>query len=131
MIIATYGSLRKGMKNHEIMKKYGRYLGTYSVEYYVMVKCGGQDYPRVVENVIRINGKRVKPTPIVVEVYEIPDDVFYELAELERRAGYYMQLIDIPYSSYQAIMWFSYHNFLYDVDVIESGDWVKFVREHY
>lgn len=76
MLIAVYGTLRKGDYNDGFLQKY-KPLSTERVEGFEMFNLGGS-YPYVARGA----------DDITVEVYDVPEEVFAPIERMERGAGY-------------------------------------------
>lgn len=80
--VFVYGSLRKGMLNHQVLETIGvLYIGEYkTTNNYFMVGLKSKAYPYVVNE--DINNNLVKG-PIYGEVYAVSDEVLSHLDKLE------------------------------------------------
>jgi len=119
--VAVYGSLRKGMYNHALLKK-ANYLGRYDTKpVYSMYAVSS--YPGV---------KPKGNTSIVMEVYEVDDELLEEVNLLEgydpksKINDFYNRVtVNTPFGLA--------YTFLYQPGVdkgslVDHGDWVEFIK---
>lgn len=117
--VFVYGTLRHGFGNHRLLLE-SNYLGNHKTEpEYNMVSLGA--YPAVLPNGI---------TSIVGEVYEVNDEVFQRLDQLEGYPSLYDRM-EINTNWGPAWMYFMNDQDLQrfrsrPADVVQSGDWRKF-----
>lgn len=78
MLIAVYGTLRKGDYNHEYLKGYEP-LATERLDGFEMFNLGGA-YPYIARGA----------DSITIEVYDIPPEVLKPIEDMEVGAGYIM-----------------------------------------
>lgn len=76
MLIAVYGTLRKGDYNDSYLRGY-KPLSTERVDGFEMYNLGGS-YPYIARGA----------DSITVEVYDVPEEVFVPIERMERGAGY-------------------------------------------
>lgn len=118
-LVACYGSLRRGMSNHEYYLSSSEYKGTFSTEpEYTLHSLSF--YPG-----LKLNGNH----SIVMEVYEVDETVLQRLNQLEGyRYGepvtFYDRIeIDTPWGK---AFTYIYVPELSKESIVESGDWVEF-----
>lgn len=122
MLVAVYGSLRKGMHNHPNFLKDAEYLGKFETDpVYTMYDVGS--YPGVVEG---------GNTPILCEVYRIsPGEISKNIDMLEGYQGsknaktnhYNRKGIRTPYG---AAFLYIYNRKTDKLKKVPSGDWVEY-----
>lgn len=124
ILVAVYGSLRKGLGNHRLLEQ-ANLLGTFTTPpVYSMYALGG--YPG-----LKQNGE----TAVVMEVYEVTPAEATRVDNLEgydpnsnNNTFYTKVMIDTPYGQAGTYI------FVPPVmgrTLVEGGDWMKFVQEHY
>ena len=118
--VAVYGSLRKGMGNHVLLKHVDTHRSGI-INGYEMYSCGG--FPAIVQS----DHGYVK-----VEVYEVDDKTLQRLDALEGYTGGYNGFYDraeerVVYEDGEVddVLVYYMHNPPSDIQV-ESGDWVEF-----
>lgn len=117
---AFYGSLRKPMYNYiKFLQTYGQqsmfYKKTITIDGYELYDLGS--YPGI---------KDAKPSKkIVVDLFEISEDVYNSIHDMEIQAGFYEDDIIVDEFSYKI---FPYAGRICERSLVISGDWVK---EHY
>ena len=122
MLIAVYGSLRKGFYNHSIIED-SVYLGRFdSLPEYNMYDLGS--YPGLTKN---------GETSIVLEVYRVDQKILSNVDRLEGynilnedRSHYIRNIIDTPYGN--AYIYIYAHSVTGYPQVIE-GDWEECSKE--
>lgn len=81
MKIITYGTLKKGFYNYNRFMGNAKFLGNVHITGYKMYSNG--TYPAIVKSDV--------PSDLISgELYEIEDDNFNIIRDVELRAGYYM-----------------------------------------
>jgi gamma-glutamylcyclotransferase (GGCT)/AIG2-like uncharacterized protein YtfP len=121
-LISVYGSLRKTMSNHNYFLSTSKYKGTFSTEPEFTLHSLGS-YPGL---------KKSGNTSVVMEVYEVEDDVLKRLNRLE---GYDTNTVATFYDRIELqTPWgvsfvYVYVNDLPKHSIVESGDWVKYKNE--
>ena len=116
-LVAVYGSLRKGLHNHPMIKG-GNLLGYGTVSGYKMYSIGSFDsYPYIVPS-----GK--EEDKIVVEVYEIPPHIYSSVHAMEFGAGYDYEYIDIPEIGEATL--YIMGDYIAGTKQIPDGDWAKY-----
>jgi gamma-glutamylcyclotransferase (GGCT)/AIG2-like uncharacterized protein YtfP len=90
--IAVYGTLKKGYGLHRTFPEM-KHLGDDIVSGYTLYTCGA--FPAAVP----YSEGRVK-----IEVYEVPDDTFEFIDDIEKGAGYFLDHIVTEHGD--ALMWF-------------------------
>lgn len=115
-LMAVYGSLRKGLHNHQCL--YGaEYLGEGVVKGFGMYSLG--QYPAL--------SREGKHTPVVVELYEVTDKIFSRVDNLEGYPHYYTRkLCPINIMGETVPAWVYYINEPLTDDFVESGDWKEY-----
>ena len=118
-LVSCYGSLRRGMGNHQYYLSDSEYKGTFSTEpEYTLHSL--QWYPG-----LKLNGN----TSVVMEVYEVNEDTLKNLNRLEgycpgEKSTFYDRIeIDTPWGK---AFTYIYVNELSKESIVESGDWVGF-----
>lgn len=124
-LYAVYGSLRCGLGNHRVIED-AKYVGTtQSSPNYTMVSFGS--FPALV---------RKGDTSVVLEVYEVNDPLMKQ--RLDMLEGYHGK--NDPNNFYNKVTISTEFGdaFLYEInedspsgDVVESGDWLKYLQEKY
>lgn len=120
-LIAIYGTLRKGNGNHRLIKD-SKYLGTFNSQpEFSLYTLGG--FPG-----LKINGK----TSVVMEVYEVTDEVAKNVDNLEgydpNKASYFYDKININ-TPYGLAGVYIYVNKISENRLIASGDWMEHKKE--
>ena len=125
-LVSCYGSLRRGMSNHQYYLSDSEYKGTFSTEpEYTLHSL--QWYPG-----LKLNGN----TSVVMEVYEVDEKTLTNLNRLEgyypgEKSTFYDRIeIDTPWGK---AFTYIYVNELSKDSIVESGDWVAykdFTNEH-
>lgn len=114
---AFYGSLRRGMDNHEVYAAGLRYLFSAWICGFKLYSRG--EYPCVTQT--GINDDRV-----MVEVFEITDVVTEEgIHQLELEEGYDLKQIEIDGRTVGIYLYQSVENY----QEVPEGDWVDFYRK--
>jgi len=122
MLIAVYGSLRKGLHNHLIIEN-ATYLGKFdSLPEYSMYDLGS--YPGLIKN---------GNTSIVLEVYRINQKMLVDVDRLEGynpsntgRSHYLRDTIDTPYG--EAYIYIFPHK-VGGYNQVIDGDWEDYLKE--
>lgn len=119
MLIAVYGTLRKGEFNNYLLTD-GELLGTeFVVGKYRMIDLGG--YPAIFHD-------EYMNYPIVVEVYDVDEYVLSDLDRLEGYPNYYdRELVKTKHGD----AWIYYLTNVQDIPrpVMPFGDWVGYKQE--
>lgn len=124
--VAVYGSLRQRMHNHGLLDCPGaEYLGTTQTDQeYAMYSLGG--FPMV-----QLEGEKV--SPIVVEIYDVDDEVLRRLNQLE---GYRGKGVDNFYDCSTINTTELGEALIYHIEgrkserLVSSGDWVEYYRSN-
>lgn len=122
-LVAVYGSLRQGLGNHRVIQDDETvYVGEFKTEpVYSLYSLGG--FPGLKEN---------GETSVVVEVYEVNDEIASDVDSLEgyspnRPATFYdKKPIETPWGTA------SIYTYVNDISIdrlVEHGDWKQFVEE--
>ena len=118
-LVSCYGSLRRGMGNHQYHLSDSEYKGTFTTEpEYTLHSL--QWYPG-----LKLNGN----TSVVMEVYEVDEETLKNLNRLEgycpgEKSTFYDRIeIDTPWGK---AFTYIYVNELSKDSIVESGDWVEF-----
>lgn len=119
-LIACYGSLRKGLSNHQYHLGQATYLGTFNTEpVYNLHSLGG--FPGLKEN---------GNTSVVMEVYEVNEVEAHSIDRLEGytpgsndNTFYDKKDIDTPWGIASVYI---YVRELPKSSIVESGDWKEF-----
>ena len=121
-LVACYGSLRRGMGNHQYYLSDSEYKGTFSTEpKYTLHSL--QWYPG-----LKLNGN----TSVVMEVYEVDEETLKNLNRLEgyypgEKSTFYDRIeINTPWGK---AFTYIYVNELSKESIVESGDWVAYKNE--
>lgn len=123
-LYAVYGSLRKGLGNHRILRD-SKLLGEYSTPpLFTMYSLGG--FPGVIEK---------GETSVTLEVYKVEDEGIEDrLDVLEGYHGkhyganlYNKEIISTPYGD-AFIYYFNRENLPYPI--VASGDWKKYLNKN-
>ena len=118
-LVSCYGSLRRGMGNHQYYLSDSEYKGTFSTEpEYTLHSL--QWYPG-----LKLNGN----TSVVMEVYEVDEETLTNLNRLEgyrpgEKSTFYDRIeINTPWGK---AFTYIYVNELSKDSIVESGDWVLY-----
>lgn len=121
-LVAVYGSLRKTMHNHQYYLSSSEYKGTFSTEpEYTLHKISS--FPG-----LKLNGN----TSIVMEVYEVTEDILKNLNRLEGyRYGepptFYDRIeINTPWGKAYTYIYVSELN---EESIVKSGDWYEYMNK--
>ena len=121
-LVSCYGSLRRGMSNHQYYLSDSEYKGTFSTEpEYTLHSL--QWYPG-----LKLNGN----TSVVMEVYEVDEETLKNLNRLEgyypgEKSTFYDRIeINTPWGK---AFTYIYVNELSKYSIVESGDWVMYKNE--
>ena len=121
-LVSCYGSLRRGMGNHQYYLSDSEYKGTFSTEpEYTLHSL--QWYPG-----LKLNGN----TSVVMEVYEVDEETLTNLNRLEgyypgEKSTFYDRIeINTPWGK---AFTYIYVNELSKDSIVESGDWVSYKNE--
>lgn len=118
-LVAVYGSLRRGMGNHQYYLSSSEYKGTFSTEPEYTLHSLSY-YPG-----LKLDGN----TSIVMEVYEVDEETLKNLNRLEgyrpgETSTFYDRIeINTPWGR---AFTYIYVNKLSKESIVESGDWVGF-----
>ncbi len=120
--VAVYGSLRKGLGNHNYFLKNAKYLGEFKTEpIYSLYSLGG--YPGLKEN---------GSTSVTMEVYEVNEQEAEAIDRLEgyssnRQSTFYdKEIINTPYGEAGVYI---YVNSIPENRLVKSGDWKEYMSE--
>ena len=118
MLMAVYGTLRKGNGNFKYFLKDKKCLGTIKVEGFKMYNLGF--YPCIVPT-------KNKKDIITVEVYKLDDekdkDTINSINGMERGAGYLIGEVETKFG--KALYY--YYPYIPESECIEHGDWNKHI----
>ena len=118
-LVAVYGSLRRGMGNHQYYLSSSEYKGTFSTEPEYTLHSLSY-YPG-----LKLDGN----TSIVMEVYEVNEETLKNLNRLEgyhpgETSTFYDRIeINTPWGK---AFTYIYVNKLSKDSIVESGDWCEF-----
>ena len=121
-LVAVYGSLRRGMGNHQYYLSSSEYKGTFSTEPEYTLHSLSY-YPG-----LKLDGN----TSIVMEVYEVDEETLKNLNRLEgyrpgETSTFYDRIeINTPWGK---AFTYIYVNPLPKESIVESGDWVMYKNE--
>ncbi len=116
MLLAVYGTLKKGYGNHGYLQT-SKYLGTTIIPGIMWVNKW-EGYPRV-QTIIDQNNIDAT-NRVTVELYDVTAHVLYMTCRLEVGAGYAPQPINIPDYG-PAIIWASVEGPNDDSKIIDNG----------
>lgn len=123
--VAVYGSLRRGMGNNYLLDQQQFVGTTQTQEAYAMYSLGG--FPKVVL------GESI--CPIIVEVYDVDDRGLARLDQLEgyrgNAADSFYNRTEVPVVGLGTALIYHIENETVrrSLDVVEDGDWVRFLSE--
>ena len=125
MLIAVYGSLRKGLGNHHHLKKPKvKYVGTFDTKPIYTMKSLVH-FPALLKN---------GSTSIVMEVYKIPSEVDKAIENLEGYQGkdndynmYNKEKINTPFGEAFVYFWNKKEGSLSRQEICPSGDWKEYL----
>lgn len=136
MLIASYGSLRKGMyKYNTIIDSYGqeamKLKGTFRLDGFKMYDCATYPIacPSLTQLEIDLSGNtEVIKDSITVEVYEINSILADSIDRMEKKAGYRMIGVQIPIVAttgppMRARMYIKDN----PLPLVPNGDWVEHI----
>lgn len=119
-LVAVYGSLRKGLGNHRLLKD-SEYLGDFKSEpVFNLHSLGG--FPGLKEG---------GETSVVMEVYSVTDEVAKNVDSLEgytpgQKATFYDKIpIETPWGTAGV---YTYVRALDSDSIVESGDWKEYLE---
>ena len=121
-LVAVYGSLRRGMGNHQYYLSSSEYKGAFSTEPEYTLHSLSY-YPG-----LKLDGN----TSIVMEVYEVDEETLKNLNRLEgyrpgETSTFYDRIeINTPWGK---AFTYIYVNPLPKESIVESGDWCKYKNE--
>jgi gamma-glutamylcyclotransferase (GGCT)/AIG2-like uncharacterized protein YtfP len=124
MLIAVYGTLRKGEYNHEYIQGYEP-LSTERVEGFEMYNLSGM-YPYIARGA----------DSITVEVYDLPEGVVARVESMERGAGYDMCTVQTTKGNAQIFYMPEEEHAVYQSAEVKrppkilSGDWFPWLRNY-
>jgi len=114
--IAVYGTLRKGGGLHDWVQG-AEPLGTDQVQGFDMYDISGW-YPAITKG----------ENTILVEVYELDDEVADRISRMEEDANYTLVEVDTKFG--QATMYHMDKKYLSErTPLVESGNWIEYFRE--
>jgi gamma-glutamylcyclotransferase (GGCT)/AIG2-like uncharacterized protein YtfP len=123
ILVAVYGSLRKGLSNHRLLEN-AEYLGEFKTEpVFSLYSLGG--FPGLKEN---------GNTSVTMEVYSVTEQEARRVDSLEgytpgEPAYFYDKIpIDTPYGEANV---YTYVSHITEDRLIESGDWKEYRKEMY
>ena len=122
-LVAVYGSLRRGMGNHQYYLSSSEYKGTFSTEPEYTLHSLSY-YPG-----LKLDGN----TSIVMEVYEVDEETLKNLNILEgyrpgEKSTFYDRIeINTPWGR---AFTYIYVNKLSKDSIVESGDWCEFKNKN-
>lgn len=120
-LVSVYGSLREGMGNHRLLEsENSKLLGEFRTKpEYTLFSLGA--FPGLLKN---------GNTSIVVEVYEVTDNVLKRLDGLEgyheddlEQSFYIRETINTPFG--ESYIYF-YNGNPGNKEIVESGDWTEY-----
>ena len=116
-LVAVYGSLRKGLHNHNTIKE-ANHIGDGIVRGFGMYALGL--YPAL--------SREGKKTDVVVEVYDVTPKIMGDLDILEGFPSYYTRkLVPVHMNGEQKVAWIYFMNSPLNDPFVECGDWKKYV----
>ena len=115
-LYAFYGSLRRGLHNHERFAPHLHYRFSSWIKGYQLYSFG--DFPFAFKTLQQENR-------ILVEVFEINDaETQKQIDDLELGYGYYFEMIEIDGQPVKIYLYNEKANY----PLVSGGDWVKFFR---
>ena len=125
VLVAVYGSLRKGLGNHRVMEIA---KGELVDAGYTSKNCNLYDlgaFPSV--SLAHSSANK----PVRVEVYQVPEDgVTGPLDGLEGYPHFYNRtVINVDLDNGEVVQAWLYHIDAEKSKLVESGDWVKYLEE--
>lgn len=108
--LAVYGTLRKGQSNYRYLDN-PKYIKTIELKGYIMLDF--EAYPAVI-----FTGDSHK---ITVDLIQVTSKDFRRIKNMELRAGYKLDYCVIGYDLYPI--------YVYNLEIIESGDWIKYLKQ--
>lgn len=123
ILVAVYGSLRKGLGNHRLLQN-SKYLGEFKTEPVFSLYSLGS-YPGLKEN---------GTTSVVMEVYEVNKETAIRVDNLEdytpgEKAYFYDKIpIETPWGIASV---YTYVNPISEDRLVKSGDWKEFRSQLY
>jgi gamma-glutamylcyclotransferase (GGCT)/AIG2-like uncharacterized protein YtfP len=116
MVIAVYGTLRKGLQNHGLLKRDEvNFLGLDTVSGYDLY---AGEYPYLTQ------GSGV----VIVELYEINESVLRELDTLEGHPDLYYRTSIVTSNEVKADIYLYPKNMILSGTRIVSGDWIEWLN---
>lgn len=94
MLIACYGSLKKGYYNHEILGEDAKFLGNAEV---MAVMYSNGSYPKLYRSNSDKRFFHDLAREHTIEVYDINKDAFKDIFSMEVGAGYRLEEVETPY----------------------------------
>lgn len=120
ILVAVYGSLRRGMGNHDLLSNNrAEFLGEEVVPGYNMISLHA--YPAILNSENQEN-------KITIEVFSVDEDCFKRLDWLEGYPTHYNRQLQET-SHGDAWIYFYDRDLSLSDDVVESGDWVEYYHE--
>ena len=115
MLVAVYGSLRKGLGNHYLLED-ATYLGTTTTQGFTMYSLGGFPYIKPSSN----------SSDIIIEVYKVTPEEFTRLDRLEGYPRFYdRKEIKTEFGT----AWIYFIDEHRDVPKVPNGDWLQYTKE--
>jgi gamma-glutamylcyclotransferase (GGCT)/AIG2-like uncharacterized protein YtfP len=116
-VFAFYGSLRRGMENHDLHGDHLKYLFSARLRGYRLYSRG--EFPVAIKSASNADS-------IVVELFSIVDRSTREMIhKLEMDEGYYLEKINVDGIDAAIYLYESPGKYKH----VEGGDWVTFFRE--
>lgn len=122
MLLAVYGSLRKGCGLNSAMGTSARYVGTDRIFGYDMYHNGTFPYAIPSEPANKGNNS------ILVEVWDVDEEHTIKVANIELSAGY---KLDAARTAYGITGLFVYHRQREDLTRILNGDFVEWCKKYH
>lgn len=115
VLMAFYGTLRRGFSLHEQFKAHLIYRGETLLSGYAMYDLGA--YPMIVET----NSSQDR---VVAELFEIKDaEIFKQIHNIELEAGYLFKQIEVNGKSFGI---YYYPEIIFGSNRVISGDWKSY-----
>lgn len=115
-LYAFYGSLRRGLHNHEVFKPHLNYQFSIWLQGFQLYSFG--DFPFAIRTEKKVD-------KILVEVFEIEKkEIEKQIAELELGYGYHSESVFIDHVPVKIYLLKESANY----PLVSGGDWVKFFR---
>jgi len=126
MLVAVYGSLRKGLSNYNYYLKTSKYVGSFESEPIYTLKSL-EAFPALLKE---------GETSVVMEIFRINQDTLDALDKLEGTYGiddknnfYNREMIETPYGE-AFVYFYNSAEDIKDARIVRSGDWKEYLANH-